>query len=42
MKGGGAETPFPGTPANPNTNQVSSVDFDVGDNRRGDLTRCSP
>jgi len=29
MKGGGAETPFPGTPANPNTNQVSSVDFDV-------------
>ena len=29
MKGGGAETPFPGTATNPNTNQVSAVDFDV-------------
>ena len=29
MKGGGAETPFPGTATNPNANQVSAVDFDV-------------
>lgn len=29
MKGGGAQTPFPGTALNPNANQVSAVDFNV-------------